>query len=844
MPERVCYTKASSFLTLVLISLLYTCSRSFTPTDNYLVNCGSSGNTLVGTRLFVGDANLTSKTLSAPKGIIANTTTNSVASFDSPSLYQTARIFTNPSSYSFQIQQQGRHFIRLHFYPFVYQNYDLSTAKFNVSTQDITLLASFDGKNISGPMLKEYLVNITRGSLTLSFVPFSNLAFVNAIEVVSVPDNLILDSAQTINPLSQYNGLSGQAFETVYRVNMGIPKVTPDNDTLWRTWVPDMGFLQNQDLTQWVSTDSKLHFVEGLATQESAPSIVYSTATELASSNTSTVGAKFNMTWQFDLQEGYTYMLRFHFCDIVSKSAGQLIFDVYVGPWAVLTDFELSSLTYNSLATPLFEDFILSAKDSTSKLSISIGPSKIVNVQPDGILNGLEIFKFDGISGTSTIVGHEGSRISLGAVLGIVGAGVILLVVIVVMLGAIRKRRLEKQRSSKIWTPFSVNGLTNSQSLTRSSNATTLTLGGQNGSLGYRFGFSVLLEATNHFDENWVIGVGGFGKVYKGTLRDGTRVAVKRGNTKSHQGINEFRTEIELLSRLRHRHLVSLVGYCDERNEMILVYEYMENGTLKSHLYGSGLPFLTWKQRLEICIGSARGLHYLHTGFAKAIIHRDVKSANILLDENLMAKVADFGLSKTGPELDQTHVSTAVKGSFGYLDPEYFRRQQLTEKSDVYSFGVVLLEVLCARPVIDPTLPKDMVNLAEWAMKYIRKRELIQIVDPKIAASIRPDSLRKFGETAEKCLADNGSERPNMGDVLWHLEYALQLQDVELDESGVNSIKLIAGASHELEPDLVPPPAESLDLDTEEEEDDAKLNDIPDVSMRRVFSQLIKHEGR
>jgi serine/threonine protein kinase len=542
------------------------------------------------------------------------------------------------------------------------------------------------------------------------------------------------------------------------------------------------------------------------------------------------------------LQEGYTYMLRFHFCDIVSKAANQLLFDVYVGPWAVLTDYDMSTLTYGSLATPLFEDFILSAKDSTSKLSISIGPSKLANVLSDGLLNGLEIFKFNGISGTSTTVSHSVSRVSLGTVLGLVGGAVILLLVIVILLGAVRKRRLEKTRSSKMWTPFSVNGLTNSHSMTESPNSTTVTLGGQNGSLGYRFGFSALLEATNNFDENWVIGVGGFGKVYKGTLRDGTRVAVKRGNTKSHQGINEFRTEIDLLSRLRHRHLVSLVGYCDERNEMILVYEYMEKGTLKSHLYGLDFPPLTWKQRLEICIGSARGLHYLHTGFAKSIIHRDVKSANILLDENLMAKVADFGLSKTGPELDQTHVSTAVKGSFGYLDPEYFRRQQLTEKSDVYSFGVVLLEVLCARPVIDPSLPREIVNLAEWAMKYIQRGELFQIVDSKIAASIRPDSLRKFGETAWKCLADNGSERPNMGDVLWHLEYALQLQEIEPDESCVNSINLIAGASHELKPDLVPAPASGLALETEE--DDANLNDIPDVSMRRVFSQLIKHEGR
>ncbi|XP_072985760.1 receptor-like protein kinase HERK 1 [Typha latifolia] len=821
------------FSIIGIISVLCGCNAQFTPADNYLVDCGSSTNTVIGQRTFIADGS--SSTLTTPKNILANTTSNSVSSFDSSALYQTARIFTGSSSYSFKIQKHGRHFIRLYFFPFVYQSYNLTTADFTVSTQDVVLLNGFRPPSSSSPVFKEYLLNITRDTLILSFKPSGNLAFINAMEVVSAPDNLIVDSAQTVNPPMQYLGLSTEPLETVYRINMGGPKITPDNDTLWRTWVKDQSFLLDANLTKSVSFSGNINYMIGGATQETAPDMVYGTATELAKSNTSV--AVFNMTWQFDVDGSSSYLIRFHFCDIVSKSLNMLYFNVYVSSWLVAGDLDLSTLTSNSLATAYYMDFVLSVSDSSNKIRISIGPSTLGNVLPDGILNGLEIMKVRNSSGSVIIIEPAGSKKNFGVILGsVIGAAAVVIIVAVLFI-VLRKRKAEKQHS-KTWVPFSINGLTSLSTGSRTSNGTTLT-SLQNGSLGYRFSFPVLQEATNNFDENWVIGVGGFGKVYKGVLRDDTKVAVKRGNPKSQQGLNEFHTEIELLSRLRHRHLVSLIGYCDERNEMILVYEYMEKGTLKSHLYGSDLPSLSWKERLEICIGSARGLHYLHTGFAKAIIHRDVKSANILLDENLMAKVADFGLSKTGPELDQTHVSTAVKGSFGYLDPEYFRRQQLTEKSDVYSFGVVLLEVVCARPVIDPTLPREMVNLAEWGMKWQKKGELHQIIDKRIAGTIRSDSLRKFGETVEKCLSDYGVDRPAMGDVLWNLEYVLQLQEAESSFSEINSINRIVELSSHVQ--NVSPVIEST---TVEEVNTTDGHDLSDVSMSRVFSQLIKSEGR
>ncbi|XP_042490427.1 cGMP-dependent protein kinase 2-like [Macadamia integrifolia] len=292
-----------------------------------------------------------------------------------------------------------------------------------------------------------------------------------------------------------------------------------------------------------------------------------------------------------------------------------------------------------------------------------------------------------------------------------------------------------------------------------------------------QFTIEKILAATKNFHKSGVIGVGGFGTVYKGVLDDGNLAAFKRCNLHSKQGLREFLTEIEMLSNLRHKHVVSMIGFCNYKNEMILVYEYMVNGNLKNHLYGSDLPPLTWKQRLEICISVAGGLHYLHTGPESGIIHRDVKTTNILLNENFVAKLTDFGLSKTGHSLEETHVSTDVKGTIGYLDPEYFRRQQLTEKSDVYSFGVVLFEVVCARPVFDRRSPEDQVNLKEWALCWQRQRSLQTIADPCLEGNYCPESLKKFGEIAEKCVADEGKNRPTMGEVLQDLEFVLQLHE-------------------------------------------------------------------
>lgn len=562
------------------------------------------------------------------------------------------------------------------------------------------------------------------------------------------------------------------------------------------------------------------------------------------------------------MDPGYSYLIRLHFCDIVSKALNNLYFNVYINEMLGVSILDLSSLT-NALSTAYYKDFVLNASAITNgSILVQAGTAdQAQSGSTDAILNGLEVMKMsneaDSLDGLFTVDGSYKGSNTLGTrklkILSAVGLAMavtaMLLLATVFVRWQKRPEGWEKKKSFSSWL-LPLHGASHTSFLSsKSSSRRSSIFGSRKSKSGYSSYFATqglgrfftiyeLQNATQNFDEKAVIGVGGFGKVYIGSLEDGTKVAIKRGNPGSEQGINEFRTEIDMLSKLRHRHLVSLIGFCDEQSEMILVYEYMANGPLRDHLYGANLPPLSWKQRLEICIGAARGLHYLHTGAALGIIHRDVKTTNILLDENFVAKVSDFGLSKAGPTLDQTHVSTAVKGSFGYLDPEYFRRQQLTEKSDVYSFGVVLFEVLCTRPVIKPSLPREQVCLAEWAMQCHRKGTLEKIIDPQIAGSINPESLKKYVEGAEKCLEEHGVDRPGMGDVLWHLEYALQLQETasQIDPSEDNITRLAAPLET---------PSESSSTCTADRGVSVSVSDDSEVTAGSpLFSQIGNFQGR
>lgn len=839
--------KVGKWVDLVVVAVvLFMCNRScasYSPVDNYLIACGSSQNVTFQGRTFVPDTRHTSLVLKSGNSVSSSNT------HAPSSIYQSARIFSGIGSYNFEIQEEGRHWIRLYFCPPTNSTQNLTSAPITVVADDFVLLNNFTFKSYNGSYLfKEYAINVTSNTLTVTFIPSNNsVVFVNAIEVVSIPDALFPDQALALTPFAPFTGLSELALETVYRLNMGGPLLTGQNDTLGRTWENDAKYLHVNSSALRISVNpASIKYTDSI-TPEIAPNLVYATAETMEDPNVA--NANFNITWVFPVDPSFRYFVRVHFCDIISQALNTLVFNLYINDDIAVGSLDLSTLTAD-LNVPYYKDFISNASADSDSLTVSIGPDMAADLT-NATMSGLEIMKIsneakslNGLSSVGSLLPKSPSKknklaIIIGSAVG--AAAAVMLIGICYCFLVARKSKDTSQGNSWLPLPLYGNSLTMTKMSTtsqKSATASCISLASSN--LGRFFMFQEILDATNKFDESLLLGVGGFGRVYKGTLEDGTKVAVKRGNPRSEQGLAEFRTEIEMLSKLRHRHLVSLIGYCDERSEMILVYEYMANGPLRSHLYGTDLPPLSWKQRLEICIGAARGLHYLHTGAAQSIIHRDVKTTNILLDENFVAKVADFGLSKTGPSLDQTHVSTAVKGSFGYLDPEYFRRQQLTEKSDVYSFGVVLMEVLCTRPALNPVLPREQVNIAEWAMTWQKKGMLDQIMDSNLVGKVNPASLKKYGETAEKCLAEHGVDRPSMGDVLWNLEYALQLEEtssalLEPEDNSTNHI-----------PGIPLTPIEPFDNSVSmiDGGNSGTDDDAEDAATSAVFSQLVNPRGR
>ncbi|KAE8701323.1 putative Malectin/receptor-like protein kinase family protein [Hibiscus syriacus] len=760
----------------------------YIPVESITIDCGSSmsGQSLDG-RPWVGDVGgqfiPIEQSNNKNKSSAVNLESQLPVSVGSVP-YSTARLSYSEFTYSIPLTT-GPKFIRFYFYPTSYPGFagPSNKAFFSVKAGPFTLISNFSALLFGRgepTLVNEFSVNVHESQgLNITFTPRPDItdsyAFINGIEVVDMPTNLyygpsIIDG---VNFLGQAQA-EDTALEMMYRINVG----GMEEDTgVFQHWLSDVDYLTiAKPSALLVNTANELTF-SGETPSFSAPRVVYLTARTMGTNKTG--NENYNLTWEFPVDSGFNYFVRLHFCEFQSDRTqqGDRVFEIFLANLTAEIRADVMAWS-GGHGIPVYKDYVVpigsQGNQKQQNLSIALHPSPAsTSRSSDAILNGLEIFKLrknfvlagpnleQGNTPQTSTKPDKSTRTIIVAVVAPISG----IVMVSLLLFLIFQNCSNNFANNSIPAPPS--------------------------DICRRFSLREIKTATNNFDKSFIVGRGGFGNMYKGfTEACSTLIAIKRLNPSSQQGVLEFRTEIKMLSKLRHQNLVSLIGYCEDNKEIILVYDYMLHGTLRDHLYNTNNPPLQWEQRLKMCIGAAHGLHYLHRGPNHTIIHRDVKTTNILLNEKWVAKVSDFGLSKMN-DLSNTHISTAVKGSFGYLDPEYYRLQKLTEKSDVYSFGVVLCEVLCARLPIDRTSEDHMqISLAEWAQHCYNNGSLDQIIDPYLQGKISLPSQLKFVEVAISCLASEGMKRPTMSEVVYGLELALQLRGSEMngnDENDANN---------------------------------------------------------
>ncbi|CAA0808445.1 Probable leucine-rich repeat receptor-like serine/threonine-protein kinase [Striga hermonthica] len=446
----------------------------------------------------------------------------------------------------------------------------------------------------------------------------------------------------------------------------------------------------------------------------------------------------------FCLRNG-NYTVTLHFAEIIFTndrtygSLGRRLFDVYIQGRLVLKDFDIEREA-GGVNRPIARNFTAVVNDTTLDIRFYWAGKGTNGIPVRGVYGPL-------ISAISVNPNYKpplengSSSISGGSIAGIVlGLTFAILLVLVILWwkGCLRFEGTIHQ---------DLKGLEGSFSLRQ------------------------IKAATNNFDLANKIGEGGFGPVYKGKLSDGTIIAVKQLSSKSKQGNREFVNEIGMITALHHPHLVKLYGCCIEGNQLLLVYEYMENNSLARALFSQEEHqlHLDWPTRHKICIGIARGLAYLHEESRLKIVHRDIKATNVLLDKNLVPKISDFGLAKLDEE-DNTHISTRIAGTFGYMAPEYAMRGHLTDKADVYSFGVVLLEVVSGSSNTNNKYKADTFYLLDWANKLKEQGNLIQLVDSRLESNFNEQEAMTVIHLALLCTHAEAAERPNMSSVVSILE--------------------------------------------------------------------------
>ncbi|KAL0417320.1 UNVERIFIED_CONTAM: Receptor-like protein kinase FERONIA [Sesamum latifolium] len=647
-----------------------------------------------------------------------------------PVPYRYARISRFQFSYVFQEVSPGQKCIRLHFNPVSYRGFGMYRDLFIVEAGRSTLLGNFSASLTADALglkyfVKEFWITVEENqTLRIKFSPARSLlrdtyAFVNGIEIIDRPTSLYY---------TRDNRLGAQLIGHNFRVLL-------DSSTV-------------------------LEMVHRLNIQEE--SVSQANSSGMLHSRTTRKTNKINFfAWSVPVDVGFGYLVRLHLSEVQNymEVSGIMEFSVLIN--GKIADTKVDSArgrSHNDIHC--YRDYVvmMNGNEQEGKRDLVIALKSRSGLS-DGPLAGLEILKLSNLNNSlssldplppSQSSSSRSLRESILLLVSYHGNAVASIVVAVMTLTTLVNYKLHKIAEAK-WKKQSA-----------------LTGGLR------RFSLHEMQSATDNFRHTH-IGKGGFGNVYRGLIDDGrNRVAMKKLAFGSHQGEREFWNEVKALSRLRHANVVSLIGYCYESEEMILVYELMPLGTLAANLFKNNTTdnSLSWEQRLRICIGAARGLDYLHSN---GVIHRDVKCSNILLDDKFRAKISDFGFAKLGETMQlHSHVNTRIVGTNGYLDPDYMRTQRLTKKSDVYSFGVVLFEVLSGKRAVNSRGQDNQPDLISWARGHIHNKDIDQIVEPCLRGNMSVKCLKDFVEISEKCLHDEPEKRPTMVQVVAMLEFLLE----------------------------------------------------------------------
>ncbi|XP_034702110.1 probable LRR receptor-like serine/threonine-protein kinase At1g07650 isoform X2 [Vitis riparia] len=459
------------------------------------------------------------------------------------------------------------------------------------------------------------------------------------------------------------------------------------------------------------------------------------------------------------------YTVKLHFAEIIFindksfNSLGERIFDVYIQGKLVLKDFNIEKEA-GGTGKPIIKNFTVEVTSHTLKVQFYWAGRGTTGIPLRGFYGPL-------ISAISVDPNFEppsppGKNWDIKIV---VGAAAVAVVLVLLTLGILRRKGWLGGKTSE---DKELRGLDLQTGL---------------------FTLRQIKAATKNFDAENKLGEGGFGAVFKGTLSDGTVIAVKQLSSKSKQGNREFVNEVGMISALQHPNLVKLYGCCIEGNQLSLVYEYMENNCLSRALFGRDATYklkLNWSTRQNICVGIARGLAYLHEESTLKIVHRDIKTSNVLLDKDMNAKISDFGLAKLDED-DNTHISTRIAGTIGYMAPEYAMRGYLTDKADVYSFGVVALEIVSGKSNTNYRPKEEFVYLLDWAYVLQERGGLLELVDPDLGSEYSSEQAMVMLNVALLCTNASPTLRPTMSQVVSMLEGRTAVQDL-LSDPGFSTI--------------------------------------------------------